>query len=53
VITAEEALGPFVRQNTVLAHKHPILHGIMVLPIHRLRGQKAMQIEVISIAVQK
>ena len=33
-----------------LARKHPILHGILVPLIHRLRGNKTMHIEVTPVA---
>jgi hypothetical protein len=36
-----------------LARKHPIVHGLLVPLIHRLRGHKTMHIEVIPIAAQK
>jgi uncharacterized protein len=35
----------------VIARKHPILHGILVPLIHRLRGNKTMHIEVTPVSV--
>ena len=45
--------GESAHAGQALARKHPILHGILVPLIHRLRGNKTMHIEVTPVAAER